>query len=145
MRQAVSTGQVYANDFVPGIVFKIFQQVKGKYASVVHQNIDVLKLIYCSLDQCVDALKGPDVGRNAVCVSTFLHNVVDDPRHLLLSSRVDDYSGAFPGKQERDGLADSLTGSGDKGYLAIEALARPLIHSAASAGAVISAPGIGLK
>ena len=65
MCQAVSTGQVHANDFVPGIVFKIFQQVKGKYAGVVNQNIDVLKLIYCSPDQCVDALKGPDVSRFA--------------------------------------------------------------------------------
>ena len=64
---------------------------------------------------------------------------------MFLGSRVDDYSGAVPGKQERNGLADSLTGSGNDGHLAVEALAHLFTHSAASAGAVISAPGIGLK
>jgi hypothetical protein len=111
----------------------------------MNQNIYVLKLAYRRTDQCIDALQGPDVGRDTVCGSTFLHNIVDDARHLLLSTGVDDYGSALLCEQERNSLTDSLTGAGDNGYLSVEAFASWFIHSAASEGEVISAPGIGLK
>ena len=92
------------------------------------ENIDVLKVVHCTVDQIADASKCANVRSYSVGRTASIDDRFGDTINVCRGARVHDDKCAFPRKLARDGLTNPLPGARHDRDFAIQSATVRFIH-----------------